>query len=135
VQDHGAVVKDIVGAIEQGHGAASFDIEQWLPGAGVSVELLSVAPSKIVPPLDPMAEPLPQLSAGSDLLHPRIGIEGFLLHSSRPEALDQNSPAVSAGGRVIRALDPKHCVVLLGTTYAWARSCSSTCGRIPPAEK
>jgi hypothetical protein len=104
-------MNDVVGAIEQGHRATSSGVKEWLPGTGVSVELLSVSPAKLLPSLGLMAEPLPELGAGSDLLQPRIGIESLLLHSSRPEALHQDPPAVSAGGRVIRALDPKHCVV------------------------
>ena len=65
-QDHGAVVKDIVGAVEQGHRAASFGVKNGLPGTGVRVELLPVSPAKRLPALHLMVEPLPQLRASPD---------------------------------------------------------------------
>src|SRR3989442_4459081 len=107
-QDHGAVVKDVVGAVEERHRAAFFVVEDGFPGIGVRGQLLPVTPAKLLPALHPMVEPLPQLGAGGHLLHPRICSDGFLLHPSWPEALHQDPAAISALGNVIRALDPKH---------------------------
>ncbi len=120
-QDHSTVVKDVVSAVEQGHRAAPFGFEDGRPRGRVGVELLSISSAEFLPALHPMAEPPPQLRAGGDLLHPRIRAQGLLLHASRPEALHQNPPAVSARGMVICALDPKHRVLPpIGYTCLWS---------------
>jgi len=107
-QDHGAVVKDVVGTVEESHRASFLGVEDGFPGIWVRSQLLPVTSAKLLPALHLMVEPPPQLSAGGHVLHPRICSDGFLLHSSWPEALHQDPPAVSTRGRVIRALDSKH---------------------------
>jgi len=107
-QDYGAVVKGVVCAVQQGHGAAAAGLQDGCPAAMVRVQLVPVSAPKLIPAFCPMAEPLPELRAGCDLLHPRVRGEGFLLHASRPEALHEDSPAISARGRVVGALDLDH---------------------------
>src|SRR5581483_2214549 len=127
-QDDSAVVKDIVRAVEQSHRASPFGVEDELPGAGVRVELFLISPAKFFPTLHLMTEPLPQLRAGGDLLHPRICRECFLLHASRPEPLHHDSPAISARRWLVRAFDPNHGVGFLSALPPppWPSSCSST---------
>jgi len=117
-QDHGTVVKDVVGAIEQGHRAALFGVEDGPQGGLVRFQLLPVSLAKLLPALHAMVEPLPELRAGCDLLHPCVGPERLLPHTPRPQALHQDAPAVSVRGKVIRAFDPKHGVDGLQTDLA-----------------
>jgi hypothetical protein len=107
-QNDGTVVKNVVGTVKESHRAAFLGIEDGFPGIRVGGQLLPVTPAKLLPALDLMAKPLPQLRAGGHVLHPRICSDGLLLHPSWPEALHQDPPAVSPRGRVIRALDLKH---------------------------
>src|SRR6185503_6996917 len=107
-QDHGAVVNGIVGAVEQGHGTASCCVEDGFPGAGVLAQFIPISLPEFLPAFHSMAEPLAQLRAGSDFLHPRVGLEVLLLHAARPQTFHQDSPAVSVSGKFVRALDPNH---------------------------
>ena len=107
-QHHGGVVKSVVGAVEQGHRAARAGVENGLPPARVGVELFAVSPLKLFPALQPMTEPLAELRRGCDLFHPGVERERFLLHATRPQALHQDSPAISPRGRFVYALDPDH---------------------------
>ena len=84
-----------MGAVEQGHSS---------PLAGFEDELPSFVDSVVKPP--------PKLRAGCDLLDPRIRLEVLLRHSTWPEALDQDSPTISARGRVVRAFDSNHSCAL-----------------------
>src|ERR1051325_7803838 len=100
-----------MGAVEQGHGTVACFVEDGLPGAGVCVQFIAVTLPKLLPALHPMVEPFPQLRAGGHFLDPRIGVETLLLHASRPETFHQDSPAITASGRLIRAFDPNHDVL------------------------
>lgn len=114
-QDHGAVVKRVVGAVEKRHRAAPADIENRLPGTGIGVELMPISPPKLGPSLHPMVEPLPELRSGCDLLRPCVECEGFFLHASRPKTLDENSSsAVTSRGGLIGPLDSNHHVETTG---------------------
>src|ERR1051325_1092190 len=97
-----------MGAVEQGHGTVACFVEDGLPGAGVCVQFIAVTLPKLLPALHPMVEPFPQLRAGGHFLDPRIGVETLLLHASRPETFHQDSAAIAARGRLIRAFDPNH---------------------------
>src|SRR5690349_4242791 len=97
-----------MGAVEQGHLTAPCFVEDGFPGAGVRVQFIPVALPELLPALQPMVEPFPQLRAGGDFLDPRLGLETLLLHASRPETFHQDSPAISPSRRFICALDPNH---------------------------
>ena len=101
-----------MGAVEQGHSSPLAGFEDELPSFGVDVQLLSISPPELVPTIDSVAKPPPKLRAGCDLLDPRIRLEVLLRHSTWPEALDQDSPTISARGRVVRALDSNHSCAL-----------------------
>jgi hypothetical protein len=72
-QRHGAVVNGVVRAVEQGHGALARRVEDRLPTRRIRVELGLVPSLKLVPALDPMIEPFPELRSRCDFLHPHIG--------------------------------------------------------------
>jgi hypothetical protein len=55
-----------------------------------------------------MAEPLPQGSAGSNLLQPRVHGERLFSDSPRPESLDENAATVLTHHRLIGPLDLDH---------------------------
>src|SRR4051812_35004991 len=99
-------------AIEQRHIAALSGFEDRLKGIGPGIELPAITPAKLLPSLDPMSEPLSKVRARGHVLQPCISIEGFLLHPSRPEALDQNPSAIAARGTLVRTLDSNHSACL-----------------------
>src|SRR5690606_30082651 len=68
-------------------------------------ELAPVAALELVPAGRIVAEPLPQLGAGSDLLEPQVDMGAGLRHAARPEPIDQHSRAVTAVEGVVDAFD------------------------------
>ena len=107
-QNESTVVVGVVCAVEQRHSATPSGLKDRLPTAGFRVELVSVSTPKLLPALLPMVKPFPELRTGCDILHPRVGRNGSLCHTSRPEALDKDSSAVAARWTVVGALDAKH---------------------------
>src|SRR5689334_3430956 len=55
-----------------------------------------------------MVEPLPQRCTGRDILQPRIHIERFLLHTARPETLDEDAPSICARAWFVGAFYADH---------------------------
>jgi hypothetical protein len=107
-QDDGAVVECVVRAVEQRDGAAPAGVDERLPGFGMGFQLLPIAAPEFIPAFHPMIEPFPELRAGRYILEPSVDGEGLFLHASRPEPLDQNTPAIAARSRLVRALDADH---------------------------
>ena len=53
-------------------------------------------------------EPLPDLTARSDIFEPILYVEIFLLDATRPESLDEKSFSVILARCVVRSLDLNH---------------------------
>jgi hypothetical protein len=77
-QDHGAVVKGVVGAVEQRHGAAFTGLKDGPPGIDVRSQLGPISPLEAWPALNAMTEPFPKLRARGDLFQPEIDLRLFL---------------------------------------------------------
>src|SRR2546426_8739155 len=67
-QCHGVVMCRVVRTEQQRHTALVCGIEDRLPPFGMLIELGPVAPLNFLPPGTIVAEPLPQLGAGGDIL-------------------------------------------------------------------
>src|SRR4029077_3095383 len=83
-QDQSAVVKGIVGAIEQRHGAAFTGLEDGPPGISVRSQLGPISTLEFRPALHAVAEPFPELRARGDIFHPGVCNESLFGHASRP---------------------------------------------------
>ena len=57
-------------------------------------------------------EPLPDLTARSDIFEPILYVEIFLLDATRPESLDEKSFSVILARCVVRSLDLNHRIPL-----------------------
>src|SRR5665213_1196907 len=58
------------------------------------MQLVAVAAAKLVPTIRIVPEPLAQLGAGRNLLHPLIQGRVYLRHPARPQSVDKDAPAV-----------------------------------------
>ena len=58
-------------------------------------EFLEISSLEFLPPAGLMAEPLPQIIAGSNLLEPLVDRCPLLLYAAGPKAIDKNSVPVS----------------------------------------
>ncbi len=107
-QDHGAIMPCVVSAVEERNGSPAGSLQNGFPTAAVCVELTPITSLELFPAFDAVVEPFPQLRARRDFLQPLVRGETSLGHSSRPETLDQNSPAIAPCGWIVRALDLDH---------------------------
>src|ERR1051326_9089613 len=102
------VVFRVVRAVDQRHTPAARRRHDRLPCVLARVELLGVTPAKRVPFLRVVAEPFPELRAGTSFLEPLVGVELRLGQTARAETLDQDAPAVAPGDRIVSALQRNH---------------------------
>src|SRR5690348_320401 len=107
-KDDGTVVKSVMSAEEKRHRAALSGLQDRCPGTGVRVELRLVPVTELLPPLNPVTKPLPQLGARRDILQPRVGGERVLLHAPRPLPLDEDAATISTRWGLVRAFDLDH---------------------------
>src|SRR5688572_25640161 len=107
-QDDRSIVERVASTVEQGHCPTGFDVEDGLPGIGICTQLAPVSTAKFAPSFHPVVEPLPQLRAWGNCLHPRDRRQSLLGHASRPQTLHQDPPTIPPRGRLIRALDLEH---------------------------
>lgn len=103
-----AVVERIMRCIQQRHVSMCGRAQQRRPCALVRVELISITSSKFAPALGSMPVPLSELRRRRDVFYPRVGANGRLLHSARPQTFHENSLAIAPRWRFIRTFDPDH---------------------------
>jgi methylated-DNA-[protein]-cysteine S-methyltransferase len=77
------------------------------------LQLGAIAGGELLEALGVVAVPLAQLRGRGDLLAPLVELGVLLAQPARPEAVDQDSPAVAGAGRVVDASDLDRCGDLL----------------------
>src|SRR6185312_10975376 len=68
-------------------------------------KLRPIAATKLLPTLRVVSEPLAQLSARGDLLHPLSDVGIGLRHAARPQSVDEDPGAIARPGRLVSPLD------------------------------
>jgi len=107
-QRDGVVVLCIVGAVHKRHGAASVRRNNRFHGCGLCIQFLKVPSLKLCPFGRLMAKPLPQFSAGRDILQPGIKTQVRLLHTAGPQPFDQESDTIVLAHRIVSTLKLDH---------------------------
>src|SRR5690606_18112550 len=87
------------------HGPGTAKLLEPLEPFRVLLELRMVALAELVPAFGRVPEPLAQLRARRELLQPFVERGVFLAQAARPQAVDEDSPAVRLRRRIVHALD------------------------------
>jgi len=107
MQHHRVVVGLVMGAIDQGDDAPGGQRPDAIQIRRLLRQFSAVAALEFRPFRRVMAEPLPQLGGGRDLLHPVAQVRAILADAAGPQAIDQNPRSVRRLGRFIGPLQAK----------------------------
>src|SRR5690606_33010388 len=101
----GVVVDVVLRAEYERDGSGAAKLDQTIEPIGVSLELRVISLAEFVPAVRRVPQPLAKLVARCGLLQPFVDRGVFLTQSARPQAIDEDAPAVRLRRRVVRALD------------------------------
>ena len=93
-ESNGLVVLLVPGAEQERDPACSRASDQLLDELGLVIELFRIAASELVPARGIVAEPFPELVAGSELLHPPVQRGSLPREPARPQAIDQDAKSI-----------------------------------------
>jgi hypothetical protein len=94
----------IMGCIDKGDTASAGKFAQLVEPIAMPTDFLRVTESKFRPANRIVSEPLPQGSAGRNILRPQVDGGGCLGDAARPQTVDQDATAVGSGRSVVRSL-------------------------------
>src|SRR5579875_125000 len=105
-QNDGLIVRLVVRGIDEGQRTLPRHIAQSAEQRALPRELVPVTAAELLPALRIVSEPLAQLVARRDVLHPLRDGCIRLLYAPGPKPIDENPRAVAGRGRVVHAFDP-----------------------------
>src|SRR6185437_14957857 len=101
----GLIVRLVMRGVDQGQAPFSRERSQLCHELPLLRKLRPIAATKLLPTLRVVSEPLAQLSARGDLLHPLSDVGIGLRHAARPQSVDEDPGAIARPGRLVSPLD------------------------------
>jgi hypothetical protein len=102
------VVLGVVRAVKQGYSAVSSGLQNRFEVFFVPLELDLITTLELCPLLAIVTEPLSKLRTGRNIFQPDSIGKGRLLHTPRPQSLDEKLLAIIVSPRFIYALQLDH---------------------------
>src|SRR6185437_10403127 len=101
----GLIARLVMRGIDQRQAPFSRERSQLCHELPLLRKLRPIAATKLLPTLRVVSEPLAQLSARGDLLHPLSDVGIGLRHAARPQSVDEDPGAIARPGRLVSPLD------------------------------
>jgi hypothetical protein len=116
---HGVIVLGIVRAVDERYRPGMRCVKDGLPRLWIGSQFLKIPAPELIPFRRIVTEPFSKLGARSHVFHPPLDFERSLFYAPGPQALDQESDAVTGFGRLVSTLQMHHLSTLFGFVTAW----------------
>jgi hypothetical protein len=103
LEQDGAIVFRVTGAVEQGDVTLFRCLEDGLPGVRVRFQLCPVTLLEFLPPGRVMGEPLAERLAGRHVFQPGFHLQRFFLDPTRPQPVHEEACSVAGFGAFVYA--------------------------------